>query len=755
MIRRLLIACTVAILSPPLKAQSVSLDSVELTLQAGASWHATRLLAPRLNSPEGRTPETIILAARAAGGWQGWATVQRLLAGQPWLDSRFDRIGHRLLAEAALANNRTAEALTRARAALPRTPYPRSEAESARRWVLLARTHERLTNWDSAGAAYTRAAGHSRDLGDWLALRAAGVTRDGTVRARLYSAVTIPAARARVGWTEAMALARFDQRDAAARAYAKLGAIGTSLRLRWEVTRDPAARSRIAAELLDLIRRGTPAAEARQALEIVEGYSVAITRSESLVVARRAAGLGRNSQAASWFAALARRGTFGADDRLAWGDALTALGRHTDAARTYRTITEGPLAGRAAYLAARADLRGGKGGAATTQLSRIPTHFPADTFAAGNALYLLGDLALDAGQMDSTRRLFRRLYTEYPSSEFAERGALLSPIIAYARGDLRGARDEFEKILAERRVVGLAADAARYWLARTYDGLSDREMSSAHYRALLALGPENYYAIKAANRLAVSPWSAPPAAADSVATLPTALQRAALLEELDLQAEARYELDHFAAEAVSVDEMLAAGRAFLQMGHASRATRMGQRALTAGAPRDRRSWQLVYPLPFQPALLSSTAAAGLDPWLVAALIRQESAFEPRATSAVGARGLMQMMPANGPTLARAIGLAEYDPALLWQPDVNLAMGSRHFAEALRRYPDRERALAAYNAGGTRVTRWSATLLTGRSATDPGFDPELFVERIPYLETRGYIRNITVNEAMYRLVYGSR
>ena len=751
MTRSLLLVVALAC-AAPLRAQVASLDSVELALQAGAPWHATQLLAPRFASTAERSPEAVILAARAAGGWHGWSTVARLLNDQPWLDSRFDRMGRRLLAEAALAENRPAAALTHARAAVQRSVYPRTDAEAARRWILLARAHERLTNWDSAGAAYTRAAGLYKELGDWLALRAAGVTRDAAVRARLYTAVTVPAARARVGWTEAMALARFDQRAAAAVEYAKVGALGTSLRLRWETTRDAATRSRIASELLDLIRRGTPAAEARVALEIVEGYSVAMTRGESLMVARRAASLGRNAQAASWFTALTRGGTVPAQDQLAWGDALGALDRDSEAARRYRAVTTGALAGRAAYLAARADLRAGQGSAAITQLHRIPARFPDDTFAAGNALYLLGDLALDAGRPDSTRVLFRQLYTRYPTSEFAERGALLSPLIAYGSGDYAAARDEFETMLAEERVAGFAADAARYWLARCFDALRNRDMATAHYRALIARGPENYYAIRAASRLGVTPWAAPAPAIDSAVPFPASLRRAMLLEELDLDTEARYELDALAAEATTAEEMIAAGRGFLAMGHASRATRMGQRAITAGAPRDRATWALVYPLPFGPALVTSAKAVGLDPWLVAALIRQESAFEPRATSGVGARGLMQMMPANGPALARAIGLADYDPALLWQPDVNLAMGTRHFAEALRRYPDRERALAAYNAGGSRVTRWSATLLSGKPATDPDFDVELFVERIPYLETRGYVRNITVNEAMYRLLY---
>lgn len=751
MMRPVLLAIVLAC-AAPLTAQVASLDSVELVLQAGAPWHATQLLAPRLGAAAERTPEAVILAARAAGGWQGWGTLERLLSEQPWLDSRFDRMGRRLLAEAALAGNRPAEALAHARAAVQRSVYPRTDTEAARRWILLARSHERLDNWDSAGAAYTRAAGLHSELGDWLALRAASVSRDATVRARLYTAVTIPAARARVGWVEAMALARFDQREAAAREYARVGALGTSLRLRWETTRDPTGRSRIASELLDLIRRGTPAAEARLALEIVEGYSVAMTRSESLLVARRAAALGRNTQAVIWLTALTRSGTVPAEDRLAWGDALGALDRDSEAARRYRTITTGVLAGRAAYLAARADLRAGQGSAAVAQLNRIPARFPDDTFAAGNALYLLGDLALDAGRPDSTRMLFRQLYTRYPTSEFAERGALLSPLIAYGGGHFAAARDEFDLILAEQRLSGFAADAARYWLARCHDALGNLDMSSAHYRALIARGPENYYALRAAARLGITPWTAPAPAVDSAIPFPAALRRAVLLEELALDTEARYELDAFAAEATTVDQIIAAGRGFLAMGHASRATRMGQRALAAGAARDRATWELVYPLPFASALVAAARAVALDPWLVAALIRQESAFEPRATSGVGARGLMQMMPANGPTLARAIGLADYDPALLWQPDVNLAMGTRHFAEALRRYPDRERALAAYNAGGSRVTRWSATLPSGKPATDPGFDVELFVERIPYLETRGYVRNINVNEAMYRLLY---
>lgn len=732
---------------------AVSLDSVENALRAGAYWHATQLLRPRMTSTEGRTPEATIAAARAAAGWRGWTTVDRLLTGATWIDDRFDRVGHRLLAESAMASGKFAEALRHARASLPGTLIQRPDAESARRWVLLARSHERLSNWDSASTGYTRAAALMPELGEWLALRAAGVSRDSATRARLYRTVTTPTARARVGWTEAMAMARFGNREAAAREYAAVGAQATALRLRWESNRDAATRSRIATQLLDLIRAGTPASEARLAVEIVDGYSVAMARSESLHVARRAAALNMAALANRWFTALGRSGSLTAADRMAWGDALASSAKWTEAAATYRRITEGSLAGRAAYLAARADLRAGRGSAAITQLNTIPGKFPGDTFAAGNALYLLGDLALDAGRSDSARKLFRQLATRYPTAEFAERAALVAPLIAYAKGDFRTARSELEEAMASRVVTGLAADAARYWLARSADGMRDTEVSAAHYRELITRGPETYYAQLAARRLEVTPWPRPVAAQLPVGEPAAPLRRAELLSELGLDTEARFELDGFMAAADTPAAMIAAGEGLLTTGHPSLASRMGQRAIAAGAPRDGTTWRLLYPFPYAPALLAAARHNQLDPWLVTALIRQESAFEPRATSAAGARGLMQMMPANGPALARTIGLSDYDAALLWQPDVNLAMGTHHFAGALKRYPDLQRALAAYNAGGARVTRWTATPLSGNAADTARFDPELFVERMPYLETRGYVRNITVNRAMYELIYG--
>ena len=132
------------------------------------------------------------------------------------------------------------------------------------------------------------------------------------------------------------------------------------------------------------------------------------------------------------------------------------------------------------------------------------------------------------------------------------------------------------------------------------------------------------------------------------------------------------------------------------------------------------------------------------PVFAAALIRQESNFTPSAVSRAGARGLMQVMPSVGHGLARGMGYPIWDPVLLYEPDVNLELGMAHLGELSHRYDTPVRILAAYNAGVSRVERWNDK--AGAA------DPEIFAERIPYAETRDYVRIIPRNEDFYRALY---
>ena len=179
-------------------------------------------------------------------------------------------------------------------------------------------------------------------------------------------------------------------------------------------------------------------------------------------------------------------------------------------------------------------------------------------------------------------------------------------------------------------------------------------------------------------------------------------------------------------------------------GLASQAIRLARKALAQGAPADARTYRLLYPVVHQDALLAEAAEQGLDPSFVAALIRQESMFNPTATSPAGARGLMQVMPQLGGRLAESLSYPVWDPVLLYQPDVSLQLGSYHLQELAVRYTEPSHVLAAYNAGARRVERWAK-----RTGVD---DPEVFAERIPFVETRGYVRIISRNQELYRSLY---
>jgi soluble lytic murein transglycosylase len=155
--------------------------------------------------------------------------------------------------------------------------------------------------------------------------------------------------------------------------------------------------------------------------------------------------------------------------------------------------------------------------------------------------------------------------------------------------------------------------------------------------------------------------------------------------------------------------------------------------------------QLGFPLPRPAALFDEARRSGVDPLLAAAIIRQESAFDPAARSRADALGLMQVLPGVGAALARADGVTEWDPALLFQPELNLRFGMAHLAQTLTRYGRLEHALAAYNAGSRPTDRWLA--LPGAVA-----DPEVFLERIQYVETRDYVRRVLRNLAVYRALH---
>lgn len=708
-------------------------------IEGNRPWQATVALAPVLRDPIGRTPAVRLLAARAAQAWEGWAEVIRLLEGAPWLDREAHGEGRALLARAYLERTELEPALGHARRAVRAAPDDSSRGE---RRLTLARVHDRAGRHDSAAAHYHAAARALPAVAEWLRLREAGLLADSASRARLYAEVNEPVAVARIPWTEALALERTGDRLAAARRYDALGARLAAVRLRLTAG-DSAVRAAARRELADLLAPGLSAADAVDAIALFDREFPSRAPAEELRIARRAAAANLLERAAQGFAR-AGRGRLTDRDRLTYAGVLARLGRHQEALPLFEAVEAPDLRGAAAYQRARSILRSGQVDAALRALGQVAADHAGDAEAGSVALFLMGDLITDRGRDDSARAVFAQAFARYPASRFGRRSGFQAALITWLDGEYGAAAREFDS-LAAGPAGGEETMAGLYWAGRALERAGDTGAARQRFREVLARGTDPYYAALASRRLGAAPPAFPAdrGGAPEPAT-PPGLGRAALLRRLGLRVEAGFELAAF-GQGVSPDRLRGAARELARAGEHGRAVRLAQRARDRGAALDRELAELLYPLPFRETLTLEAQRARLDPLLVAALIRQESLFDPEARSVADARGLMQVLPAVGAAYAARAGIAEFDPVLLYQPDLNLDFGVTHLAEALERFGVPEQALAAYNAGGHRVDLW----LGMRGVRE---DPEVFVERIPFAETREYVRKVLGNHWMYQALH---
>ena len=723
-------------------AQVDELKDAQTAIDAGHPWRATKIVAPLLRDPVRRTPVALLVAARAAEGWGGWSEVERLLAKESWIDNQFEGEARELLTRSAFERGADTAALSHARAAFSAA---KTADVRARRLVLLARALERNNKFDSAAAAYSRAADAFRPVRDWLTLRAAGNESDSAKRAALFSTVALPTARQRVAWTDAQTRERFGDALGAADRYAAVGATVTALRLRLSVAPDSASRNALKAELLAFIRAHPGSADARAGVEVIDKAFSALTPGEELVIARGIATGGPAARGIAAFErALAQPTLLTPNDRLQYGQVLARAGRTRDAANQFDAV-QGPLAAPAAYQRARMLLTTGTGDATRAALRKIVDTFPRDTAPASAALYLLADLLSDTGNDDEARQVYRQLYQTYPTSANAASARFRAAIIDFVQQRPKDAAAAFDSLVT---LMPRADDAtaARYWSGRASAQAGNETSARARWTEVLTQQPTSYYSAPAARRLGQTSWT-PPTRADSVpsvASVDSVFARASLLESLGMDAESRFEYDAADAAAGGSPARLAAtATSFLRIGQASRAMRLAQK-LIDGGQRDAQAYRLLYPVVDRAELSRDAKAHDLDPALVAGLIRQESSFSPRAVSIAGARGLMQVMPAVGEEISRSLKFPLWSPALLLDADANLELGTAHLSSYMQRYGALPRVLAAYNAGGARVARWSS-----RAGVD---DPELFIERIPFVETRDYVRLVMRNAELYRKLY---
>lgn len=153
---------------------------------------------------------------------------------------------------------------------------------------------------------------------------------------------------------------------------------------------------------------------------------------------------------------------------------------------------------------------------------------------------------------------------------------------------------------------------------------------------------------------------------------------------------------------------------------------------------------MVYPLDYREEILAGAREHRLDPALVAAVIYEESKFDPNARSHAGALGLMQVMPQTGRWAAKESGEKDYEPRDLFDPAVNIALGCWYLRYLIDRYEDTQLALAAYNGGQENLDRW----MKGKKDRPA----RQVVEEIPFKETKEFVDRVSATRDEYLRLY---
>lgn len=313
---------------------------------------------------------------------------------------------------------------------------------------------------------------------------------------------------------------------------------------------------------------------------------------------------------------------------------------------------------------------------------------------------------------------------------------------------------------------------ALYFLGRLQERKNDNASARACYDELVARFPNTYYAVIARERLkqprieAATPASPMLSFLHSIAwppreefpsftpgdTTKMRIERAQLLQltglndfaEGELKFGARGDDDQSNVYAFELAKFAAARQAPAQALHYIKAYAPGYLFM----PLDQAPvafWRLAFPLPFRDCVERHSRAQGLDPFLVSALIRQESEFNPTVISHANAYGLMQLLPATGRQLARHFGIRRLRTNQLLTPDRNVQLGTYFFRNLLNSFNGQaELALASYNAGPGRANLWRTW--------GPFREQAEFIETVPFHETRGYIQIVLRNEDVYRRLY---
>jgi soluble lytic murein transglycosylase len=441
----------------------------------------------------------------------------------------------------------------------------------------------------------------------------------------------------------------------------------------------------------------------------------------------------------------------------AWGDAIARC-EGEDAQVT------------ALYYGGKASSSAYRNVEATTRFALVEKRFPAHRLA-DDARFHAALIVYDEGDEAKSLAMLASIPDAYPDGDM--KGEALFRVAATQLGkpDLDGARATLDRLLAlslDDRNWGSSGRTA-YYRARVSQLAGDLDDAKARYAGVIAEQPLAFYMLMAHARLrSLDPAAARGAVQAAIAREPSgpfltsnhvelgtpAFDRFERLLEVGEIDAARREASAGGLVADGVDPEVVWTVAWLydragapDLGHSFARARLVDYRSHWPAGRWKLPWQVAFPRPWDGIVDSESASVGIPSPLTWAIMREESAFNPDAHSVANALGLMQLVGGTARMVARGTPLAS-DDASLRRPEVSIALGAKLLAQLRTSFAANPAlAIAAYNSGSGSVRRW----LGERGADD--FD--LFVERIPFDETRNYLKRVLASEAAYAFLYAPR
>lgn len=509
------------------------------------------------------------------------------------------------------------------------------------------------------------------------------------------------------------------------------------------------------------------------ALTGAKNYKALLVRAENLL----RAGQNREAQAL-----LLRLGKVREPDKLSserrsllYADAQYRLGKAATVLPYLRKITSADpaLHARAIYLEGACYRRLNREESCLKMRDRALELYPKSPYTEQLLLAVASHYDV-SNEIEKAQEAYRELYERFPSGGYAERALWRLSLFSYVRKRYDEALQGFYKYLRAYPDPRNAI-AAIYWMGRCCQSLGDTTHASYLLGEVRTLAKHSYYGRRASEaeqalKMSGGGGSRPPGEPDfdEVAKtvdgvrLPLAtvaepsgatvsiIERAQQLATADLLdlalSELRWGIRRFPEDRALSYVM---SRVYEIKDDYFGVITTLHRAFPDYTDRPINSlpveiWGLLFPARHWNVISKQAAKYNIDPNLILGIIRQESAFKEEARSSANARGLMQVLPSTGRKVARQAGMARYEVKKLYRAETNIALGTHYLASLLRHYDGNEElALAAYDAGDARVDRWMRELGTADMAE--------FVERIPFNETRSYVKQVLTNKAHYGLL----